>query len=216
MTAGVVIVDYGIGNLLSALRAFERCGAKVALTGDPERIAAADRLVLPGVGAFASCIGTLRERNLAEPVKQFAESGRPMIGICVGMQMLFDASEEFGEHDGLGLLPGRIKRIPDTDSEGQAHKIPHIGWNGLRAPIKAPDGLWEKTILDGVPQGSDVYFVHSYTAWPSNPAHRLADANYGGQRIAAAVRKDNLYGTQFHPEKSGARGLQIIQSFLAL
>jgi glutamine amidotransferase len=212
----VVIVDYGIGNLLSARRAFEHCGAEVMLTSDGAAVKAADRLVLPGVGAFASCIRTLSAHGLVEPVLQFAASGRPMIGICVGMQMLFDASDEFGENPGLCLLPGRIKRIPDSDRNGERQKIPHIGWNALTLPGEAPSNSWADTILDGLSPGAEVYFVHSYTAWPENPSHRLADADYGGQRISAVVRKDNIFGTQFHPEKSGPRGLAIIQAFLRL
>lgn len=212
----VAIVDYGVGNLLSACRAFERCGAEVALTGEPARIAMADRLVLPGVGAFASCMGALEDHGLIEPVRQFAASGRPMIGICVGMQMLFDASEEFGDTNGLGLMPGRVKLIPDTEVDGEPQKIPHIGWAALTTPADAPETNWSDTILKDLSPGAEAYFVHSYTAWPDDPSHRLADVSYGGRRISAAVRKDNLFGTQFHPEKSGPRGLAILQAFLEL
>jgi glutamine amidotransferase len=138
-----------------------------------------------------------------------------MLGICVGMQMLFDVSEEFGEHKGLGLLPGRIRRIPNIDASGQPQKIPHIGWNAVHPPREANTDRWSNTLLDGM-RPSDVYFVHSYTAWPDNATHRLADAHYGGQRISAAVQKDNVFGTQFHPEKSGAVGLRIIAQFLQM
>jgi glutamine amidotransferase len=212
----VVIADYGVGNLLSAQRAFAHCGGEVVLTGDPRAVAEADRLVLPGVGAFAHCVRALETYGLIEPVKSFVASGRPMIGICVGMQMLFEGSEEFGRHLGLGFLTGWIKRIPDTDASGTEHKIPHIGWNALSLPEETNGDRWSETILNGVTPGTEVYFVHSYTAWPENAQHRLADVEYGGRRISAAVQKDNIFGTQFHPEKSGPAGLRIIDSFLKL
>ena len=209
----VTIVDYGIGNLLSAARAFSHCGADVRLTDEPAAIGGAERLVLPGVGAFADCMRALDGRRLVDPVKAFAASGRPMIGICVGMQMLFDASEEFGEHGGLGLLPGRIKRIPDTTTDGARQKIQHIGWAAV-APSERSDQSWARSILATTRPGTDFYFLHSYTAWPDRESHRLGDADYGGRRISAIVRNENVYGTQFHPEKSGPHGLSVITCFL--
>lgn len=212
----VVVVDYGVGNLLSAQRAFARCGGEVSLSGDPRVVIAADRLVVPGVGAFAHCMRSLEACGLIDAVRTFAVSGRPMIGICVGMQMLFEGSEEFGRHPGFGFMPGWIRRIPDTDSSGMEHKIPHIGWNRLSIPSEVAGDGWCGTILDDVSPGTEVYFIHSYTAWPENIRHRLADADYGGRRISAVVQRDNIFGTQFHPEKSGPAGLRIIDSFLRL
>lgn len=215
-TKQVVIADYGVGNLLSVARAFEACGAEAEVTGWAERIATAERLVLPGVGAFGDCMDAFLARGLKAPVLEFIATGRPMIGLCVGMQILFDRSLEFGDHAGLGLIPGVVREIPKVTAEGVAHKTPHIGWTDLEIPEGANDHRWQGSILEELNPGTAMYFVHSFTAWPANPAHRLADSHYGGQRIAAAVAKDNVCGTQFHPEKSGAAGLTLLQTFLDL
>lgn len=214
MNTAVAIVDYGIGNLLSIARAFEACGVEPQLTSDPDYIRTASRLVLPGVGAFGDCMRALQQAGLADPVVDFAHSGRPLIGICVGMQMLFEASEEFGEHRGLGLLKGRVVRIPKTDTEGHPHKIPHIGWTDIDAPAGSAANRWNGSILGLLSGGTAMYFVHSFTAKPANPADRLADALYGGHVLSAAVRRDNISGTQFHPEKSGPAGLNVIRTFV--
>ena len=210
----VLVIDYGVGNLLSVCRAFEACGAKVELTGYPARIPGAERIVVPGVGAFGDCIHELRRRDLVQPILDYVATGRPMLGICVGMQMMMQIGEEFGEHAGLGLAAGRVRAIPSTKSDGTPHKIPHIGWNQLLKP--APETVWDGTILDGVPPGSACYFVHSFTAEPTDDRVRLADCDYDGLRISAALRIGNVYGTQFHPEKSGQIGLRILRNFLAL
>ena len=212
----IVIVDYGVGNLLSVARALERCGAEPEVTGRPERIAAADRLVLPGVGAFGDCMEAFLARGLKEPVLAFVATGRPMIGLCVGMQILFDSSAEFGTHAGLGIIPGEVREIPKVDVGGNPQKTPHIGWTDLEIPEGSNADRWQGSVLSALSPGTAMYFVHSFTAWPENPAHRLADAHYGGQLIAAAVNKDNVTGTQFHPEKSGAAGLNLLSTFLAI
>ena len=209
----MTVVDYGMGNVFSVRRAFEHCGARVCLSADPERILATRRLVLPGVGAFADGMRELRERGLVEPLREFARRGGHFLGICLGMQMMFDASEEFGVHEGLGLIPGRVRPIPTVGPSGRSHKVPHIGWSDLRKP-DASYG-WTATLLDGIDEGTSVYFVHSYTARPEDDRHRLADCDYDGIRISAVVRAGNLYGCQFHPEKSGETGLTVIRSFLA-
>ena len=215
MTAGsVTVVDYGVGNLLSVRRAFEHCGATVRLTDDPQAIRTADRLVLPGVGAFGDCMAELRARRLVEPVVEHASTGRPFLGICVGMQILLEEGDEFGRHEGLGLVQGRVEAIPGTAADGARHKIPHIGWTPLQPPEQAAEECWQDTILKGVAPGTAAYFVHSFTAVPRDPRHRLADCHYGGRLISAAVRSDNVTGTQFHPEKSGEAGLGILSSFL--
>jgi glutamine amidotransferase len=213
MKPRVLVVDYGVGNLLSVCRAFEACGATVELTGGADRLAAADRVVVPGVGAFGDCMDELKRRALIKPILDFIGSGRPLLGICVGMQMFMDISEEFGEHEGLKLMRGRVRAIPSTTADGGRHKIPHIGWNALRKPAGAE---WTGTILEGIEPGSTCYFVHSFTAEPEDDRYRLADADYNGRRISAALRVGNVYGTQFHPEKSGERGLRILRNFLAL
>jgi glutamine amidotransferase len=211
MTADVVVVDYGVGNLFSVRRAFEKCGAEVHLADLPEVIRSAPRLVLPGVGAFADGMRGLIERGLDGAVREFAETGRPMIGICLGMQMLATTSEEFGIHAGLGIIPGQVRPIEKTGIDGQPHKIPHIGWAALQNP-GATD--WTNSILSDVAPGEAVYMVHSYALMPDNPTHRLADCLYDGRVISAAVRSGNVFGCQFHPEKSGPVGLRILKKFL--
>lgn len=214
MSKKVVVVDYGVGNLLSVGRAIEYCGATVVLAEDAGAIAGASRLVLPGVGAFGDCVGALRARGLDQPVLEHIAKERPLLGICVGMQMLFDASEEFGHQLGLGIIPGVVQAIPHIDAAGQRLKIPHIGWSALELPdAGSPDG-WVGSILANTMAGTATYFVHSFSARPADSRHRLADTVYGGFRIAAAVRKGSVIGVQFHPEKSGPAGLAMIRSFL--
>jgi glutamine amidotransferase len=212
----VRIVDYGVGNLKSIERAFSALGAEACLCAVEQEIRDAGHLVLPGVGAFGDCMAALRERRLEHAVVDHARSGKPLLGICVGMQMMFEVGEEFGEHAGLGLLSGRVVAIPATRSDGPAHKIPHVGWTPLSRPREATAERWGDTILHGIEEGVSVYFVHSFTAQPTACDDRLADADYGGRRIAAAVARDNICGTQFHPEKSGPVGLRMIGNFLSL
>lgn len=211
MTQTVTIIDYGVGNLLSVTRAFEHCGATVTLAHDAADIDRARHLVLPGVGAFADGMLGLRDRGLIEPIRRYAASGRPLMGICLGMQMLASTSEEFGEHEGLGLIPGRVRAISRVAVDGSALKTPHIGWSQLLSPNRT---AWAGSILTNVEPGSSVYLVHSYAVEPDDPAHLLAHCFYGGHRIAAAIRRDAVFGCQFHPEKSGRIGLQILADFL--
>jgi glutamine amidotransferase len=206
----VTVVDYGRGNLLSVARAFEHCGAKVALVDEPSRVAAAERLVLPGVGAFGDAMGELARRGLDAAIRAFAATGRPFLGICLGMQLMLDESEEFGTHDGLGLIPGAVTAVPAAGADGRLHRVPHIGWNALRPA----NGGWDGTVLGGVAPGSSVYFVHSFAANPQSDSDRLADCDYDGVRIAAAIRRGAWTGCQFHPEKSGPVGLRIIENFV--
>lgn len=205
----IAIIDYGSGNVHSVRRAFEHCGAELALTADPAAIERADRLVLPGVGAFADGMRSLSERGLIDPIHRFVASGRPFLGICLGMQMLATTSEEFGMHEGLNLVPGRVIPVPARDVDGVAHKIPHIGWAEL-----VPAATWQGSIFDDTPEGTSVYLVHSFQFAPLDACHRLADCFYGGHKIAAAVRSGNVTACQFHPEKSGEAGLRMIASFL--
>ncbi len=170
--------------------------------------------MIPGVGAFGDCMNELRRRELIQPILDYVATGAPVLGICVGMQMMMQIGEEFGEHTGLGLVPGRVRAIPGTKDDGNPHKIPHIGWNSLVKPNNGPD--WNGSILEGVPPGTTCYFVHSFTAEPEDERYRLADCDYNGRRISAALRVGNVFGTQFHPEKSGETGLKILRNFLAL
>lgn len=209
----VAVIDYGVGNLLSVNRALAHCGASVSVTSDPTEIYAADRVVLPGVGSFADGMAALKAHGLDVVVKKVASSGTPLLGICLGMQMLFDESEEFGMTRGLGLIPGRVVTMPTLTQAGQARKIPHIGWNELVLPAQRKS--WQNTLLADVSLGEAVYFVHSYMAVPASLTYRLADCNYGGTPIAAVVSRDNVVGCQFHPEKSGEVGLAVLRSFIA-
>jgi imidazole glycerol-phosphate synthase subunit HisH len=208
MQAKVTVVDYGIGNLMSVGRALQQCGAQVTLATDADGIRAAQRLVLPGVGAFSKGMQGLRDRGLVQAIIEHAEQGRPLLGICLGMQMLFSRSTEFGEHAGLGLIDGNVGLLQPRDANCQPLKVPHIGWSHLqRVEGGAP---WEGSILAGLRPDAHAYFVHSYTAWPTHDRHRLADTYYGDGRVSAAVRRGNIFGCQFHPEKSSHGGLRII------
>lgn len=215
MTKKITITDYGVGNLLNVVRAFQHCGADVHVTEDPMEIASAERLVVPGVGAFQDSINELTSRGFADEVKRYAQLARPLLGICVGMQMLFEASEEFGEHQGLGILPGRVKAVPKLSTEGLPQRVPHIGWNHLVPPATGRN--WNGTFLQSFEDARPaVYFVHSFAAQPTEESDRLADCLYGGHRICAAVKRENVMATQFHPERSGEIGLAMVRGFLAL
>ena len=210
MSVSVTVLDYGIGNQLNVLRALEHCGASVRVVDKASaRAEDAPRLVLPGVGAFGDAMAELRARGLDDLVRRFAQTGRPFLGICVGMQVMFDAGEEMGEHEGLRLVAGRVRPVSATGTGGVPHRIPHIGWRPLE-----PASPWENTILADVQPRERVYFVHSFAAEPRDKAVRLAEVDYDGVRICAAVQSDNLYGCQFHPERSAQTGLDVLRSFL--
>jgi glutamine amidotransferase len=213
MTTGVTVVDYGIGNLKSVCKALEHTGGSVALTSDTNVIAASSRLVLPGVGAFAMCMDELRQRSLIDVIMAFFQTERPFLGICVGMQLMLEASEEFGIHAGLGLIPGTVREIPKPQPNASKYKVPHIGWSPLSRPI---DVQWSDTILADCDNGEPFYFVHSFTADPVDSAARLADCDYFGNRLSGVIRDGNRFGCQFHPEKSGEAGLGILRNFLAI
>lgn len=207
----VTLVDYGIGNIYSVCRAFEKSGAEILVTSDHDKIAGASHLVLPGVGAFGSGMAGLQERNLIEPICAHAAAGKPLMGICLGMQMLATVSEEFGEHRGLNIIPGRVRRLPITTISGEAQKIPHIGWTQL---YKSETAEWQTTALAGIQDGDSVYLVHSYAMQPDNANNQIGFSLFGGHRICTVVRQGLVIGCQFHPEKSGPVGLNIISSFL--
>jgi glutamine amidotransferase len=213
-TPDVAVVDYGVGNLLSVQRAFEHCGANVAVTGDAQAILGARHVVLPGVGAFPVAIGQLRASGLDTIVRQAATAGIPVLGICLGMQMLLDESVEFTPTAGLGLIPGRVVPVPAVSASGEPQKIPHIGWSPLRPA--AGVATWQNTLLAATSEGDAVYFVHSFMAPPRDAADWLAVTSYGDQPIPAVIARGNVLGCQFHPEKSGEAGLTVLRSFLAL
>ena len=201
----VAIIDYGVGNLFSLRSSFAAIGEEAEVTGDAARIAQADRVILPGVGAFADAYAKLCESGMDEAVRRAVKSGKPVMGICLGMQLLFERSYEYGEHPGLGLLEGEVVGMEGRLPGGLA--IPHIGWNALR--IKRPGG-----VLKYVEEGDCVSFVHSYYA-ENCAASLTATAEYGLE-LTAAVQRENLYGCQFHPEKSGKVGLGILLAFCEL
>lgn len=201
----IAIIDYGVGNLFSLKSSFAFVGAEAAVTADREEIALADKLVLPGVGAFGNAIKKLRLSGLDGVLKQEAAKGKPLLGICLGMQLLFDKSFEYGEHEGLGLIRGAVR--PITDVIPREYKTPHTGWNALRLKRRSP-------LLRTVSDGDFVYFVHSYYAAGCEDA-LIADTEYGAA-LTAAVQEKNVFGCQFHPEKSGAVGLKILKAFAEL
>jgi len=207
----ITIIDYGLGNLLSVRRGFEHCGAKVRITSDPKKIINSSRVVLPGVGAFPNAMALLEKYNLIETLKEYGKSGKPLLAICLGMQLLMDESEEFTHTDGLGLIPGRVVSIPSQDSLGQKTKIPHIGWNHLR-PSNLEES-WSNTLLEDNDAGDSVYFVHSFQVLPEDSAYEIAYTKYGGHRISSVISKGSIVGCQFHPEKSGLIGLKIMSRF---
>ena len=202
----VAVIDYGIGNLRSAQKALQVVGADARLTSDRDFIASADAVVLPGVGAFGACMNALRSADLDADVEAAVASGRPFLGICVGMQMLFQGSEESPDVDGLGLLDGMIRWLPDSV------KRPQMQWNKLIVSERAAETPMAKAMLDGL-DGTWMYFVHSLAAEPTNET--VATVEYGGP-VVAAVARDNIFATQFHPEKSARPGLQLLANFVAI
>jgi glutamine amidotransferase len=214
VTTKITIIDYGMGNLLNVVRAFDHIGVEVLVTEDPAQAARADRLVVPGVGAFKDSIEAVRSRGFDKAIIEFSQTKRPFLGICVGMQMLFDASDEFGDNSGLGVLSGRVKPVPAQTAHGEVQRIPHIGWNELVEPETSRS--WYGTLLQDTPPKPAVYFVHSFAAVPADQSIRLADCVYGNHRICAAVQKENVMATQFHPERSGELGLNILRHFVGI
>jgi glutamine amidotransferase len=201
----IAIVDYGVGNLFSLQSSFAAIGAEVTVTSDPAQLRTADKIVLPGVGAFEDAAKKLRESGLSQLLKELAAAGKPLLGICLGMQLLFEKSYEYGEHEGLGLISGAVKPIADVIPAD--YKIPHIGWNALH--LKGQNPLFSR-----IQEGDCVYFVHSFYAADCDSSV-IATAEYGAE-LTAAVAKDNVYGCQFHPEKSGNVGLAILKAFAEL
>ncbi len=202
----IAIVDYGMGNLRSVQKGFEKIGADAVVTNDPKKLLEAEKIVLPGVGAFRDCIHNLEQGGFVEPLLGLIADGRPFLGICLGLQMLFAESEEFGIHKGLGVIPGRVVRFPDGMSEaGEKLPVPHMGWNQILIKGQSP-------LFAGVQDGSNVYFVHSYYVKPDDESVVAAACSYGIE-FCAAIQRDNIMATQFHPEKSQAIGLQMLKNF---
>jgi glutamine amidotransferase len=197
----VVIVDYGAGNLRSVERAVARAGFESLISSRPEDVGAAGVLIVPGVGAAADTMRNLRERGLVEPIRRHIAAGRPFLGVCMGLQALLTVSEEGGEHECLGVIPGRVRRLPE------GLKVPHMGWNRVRQRRPHP-------VFDGIPEGAYFYFVHSYYPDPEDDSVVVGETDYG-LTFASVVAADSLVATQFHPEKSGGAGLRFYDNFLA-
>jgi glutamine amidotransferase len=207
----IAIVDYGMGNLRSVQKGFEKVGHPARVVQDPESIRAASALVLPGVGAFRDCMGHLEERLLRDPIRAHIESGKPYLGICLGLQILFTESEEFGRCEGLNIIPGKVRKFRFEQEKGgtaSPYKIPHMGWNAIRK-VSAPP------VLADVPDGAYLYFVHSYFVDPEDATVVATKTDYGLE-FTSMIWKDNIFATQFHPEKSQALGLSILKNFAKL
>lgn len=200
----IAIIDYGMGNLRSVQKGFERVGHQATITDDPALVERADKVVLPGVGAFGDAMAELRRRELIEPVREAIRSGRPFFGICLGLQLLFEIGYEEGRHEGLGILSGEVVRF----SVAREYKVPHMGWNELTIRRRAP-------VLAGIADGTHFYFVHSYYVVPRDKSVIAAEANYP-EPFTAMIWRDNLFATQFHPEKSQADGLRMLKNFAEL
>ena len=201
----IAVVDYGAGNLRSVAKALERSGVATEVTGDPVAVRRADGVVLPGVGAFADAVTSLRAKGLDDALRASIEAGRPYLGLCLGLQLLFEESDEHGPHPGFALLPGRVERFPDRDSGGERLRVPHIGWNQVRFGGSHP-------MLEALPQEDYYYFVHSYRAVPERDEDAVGRVDYGGE-FAAAVARDNMFAVQFHPEKSQSSGKRLLDAY---
>ncbi|HHL39827.1 MAG TPA: imidazole glycerol phosphate synthase subunit HisH [Deltaproteobacteria bacterium] len=202
----IAVIDYSMGNLRSVAKGLERVGAQARITRDPRVMAEASHLVLPGVGAFRDCMRKLDEYGLIDPLLRAIESGKPFLGICLGLQLLFEESLEFGRHKGLGLFKGRVTRFPSPLMEDSTElKVPHMGWNDISK-------VRENPLLEGIPDGTYFYFVHSYYCVPDEPDITLATTDYG-VRFVSAVARDNITACQFHPEKSQQAGLRVLENF---
>lgn len=204
----VAVIDLGLGNLFSVMQACLRAGLRPAITSSPADVRAADIVILPGVGAFRDAMDTLHRTRLSTAVRETAAAGRPLIGICLGMQLFMSESSEFGRHEGLGLLEGDVVPLEARRSDGSRLKIPQVGWNAIdRGPSP-----WVGTLLEGVMDGAQMYFVHSYCVRPADPQVVLSTTTYGDAVFCSAMRQGNVIGMQFHPERSGSVGLQIYRT----
>ena len=218
MKKEVTIIDYGMGNLFNVVRAFERLGCTLNITNDYNKIMKSDRLLLPGVGAFEDGISDLKDNGLYNAIKEFVQTGRPLFGICLGMQLLMTFSEENGIHDGLDLIKGKVVRFSDTNADSNNYKIPQMGWNALQPPNKIENGtgkiFWKDSILNNLEENPYMYFVHSYFVVPEDNKICIAETAYGKDLFCSVFQKDQIIGCQFHPERSGEEGLKIIRNFI--
>lgn len=209
--ATISIVDYGLGNLFSIQQACQQVGLRSIISDDPAELGRADAVLLPGVGAFGDAMTALEERSLVRPLQDIAASGKTLIGICLGLQLLMTGSREFGDHPGLGVIKGTVERLPDglRGATGNRLKVPHVGWRPVEAPN--PNG-WRDPFLVGIDPQSFMYFVHSYTVQPSDPGVVSCQTRYGDHVFCSAVHQDNIVAYQFHPERSAFQGMRIFRN----
>ncbi len=202
-----LVINYGMGNLFSVANSLQGAGFEAEICADPSRIGSADLLVLPGVGAFGDAIATLRERGLIEPLFKHVQQNRPLVGICLGHQLLFERSFEFGEHAGLGLLKGEVLRLPESQASGPFNRVPNIGWSAAR-----PVGSGNEDLFEGIPLDSQYYFVHSYYASSVEPQQLIMESSFAGLQFCSAVRSGSVIGFQFHPERSAEPGQRLYRN----
>ena len=207
----IAVIDYDISNITSMLNALVAIGATALPTRDPAQIEAAEALILPGVGAFRQGMDNLRKYNLLDPILQHISRNKPFLGVCLGMQLLMEESEEFGITPGLGVIKGKVRKL--AVQPASRDKLPHIGWNALH---QTQTGGWSGTILEGIPEPSDLYFVHSFAVEPDDCNLTLSVTDFGGRRFCSALQRGAINGCQFHPEKSGVTGLSILRNFVTL
>ena len=207
----VAIIDYEAGNLFSVQHACKTVGLDCRITNKPDEVTNADALILPGVGAFGDAMNSLRILDLIQPLKDFAASGKPFLGICLGMQLLFSESEEFGNAKGLNIVEGRVTRFPEINENGEKVKIPHIGWNRIYNP--SDKNGWSGTELEHIVDGEFMYFIHSFYVCPHSKDQILSLTNYEGIEYCSAVKKNNIFAIQFHPEKSAGEGIKIYRNW---
>jgi glutamine amidotransferase len=204
----IVIIDYDVGNVRSMINAFKKVGVNPILSNNGEEILSADGVILPGVGAFAHGMENLNKYDLVNIIKKYTDTNKPFMGVCLGMQMLLDESEEFKKTKGLGLISGKVIKLPTQNKSYE--KLPHVSWN----EVKEKKTKWNNTILNNIKQQSDVYFVHSFITDLDNEDEVLSTTQYSDYEFCSSIKKDNIYGCQFHPEKSGEIGLKIIENFV--
>lgn len=206
----IAVIDYGLGNTKSICSALEKNGVHVTLSSNRDKILLSDGVILPGVGAFSHGMDKLMSQKIDTLIYEFVDTGKPLLGICLGMQMLFEESTEFGISKGLSLIPGKVQRL-ENPLEG-LEKLPHVSWSGI---YKNKIVDWKGTILDSVDSGEDMYFVHSYYAMPANSSDVLSLSRYADFEFCSTVKHENIYGCQYHPEKSAVAGLRIINNFIS-